>query len=152
MKGLGPILIIAGGAGVIYYLYAKGYFTSSSTTTTPVSSTPPTTTTTTGTTTTSAPTGSGSLASIYAGMVANAQAPTSGLTPYQWNFSLQNMLTPLGKTAPDPQAVFPAGTDLTQNMSASQYWTVMAPYLTATMGISGLRGLGRIQLVPAGWA
>jgi hypothetical protein len=77
-------------------------------------------------------------------MVANAAAPTSGLTPYQWNFSLQNMLTPLGKTAPDPQVVF-AGVDLTQNMSASQYWAKMAPYLTSTMGISGLHGLGAMR-------
>jgi len=142
MKGLAPILIILGGGGVIYYLYTKGYFTTSTTPAPTPVTTPPTTTSTTGSTTTSAP--ASSLANIYAGMVANANAPTSGLTPYQWNFSLQNMLTPLGKTAPDPQVVF-AGTDLRQNMSAAQFWAKMAPYLTANMGISGLHGLGAMR-------
>jgi len=155
-----PLLIIGGGGILMYYLYKKGYF--GSTTATPITSTPGSTTitgstggtTTTGTTptggtTTTTPLNPNSLSAIFTRMVANAQAPSSGLTPDGWGYSLNSVQSIF--TAPDPDLLFP---DRTIKMTAEQYWQAITPYISQQYGLSGIRGMGRVLQMPhaIGWA
>lgn len=146
-----PLLIIGGGGLLLWYLNSKGYFSSFTTTPTPVTTTPAT-----GTTPPPAAPAYNSLAATFARLKADAgaQAASTGLSAYGWNYSLARVST---ITPPDPNAVFTSGMDLTQNMTADQYWGAMAPYLTANFGMSGVRsisGLGatRSMLLPVGYA
>lgn len=152
-----PLLIIGGGGLLLWYLNSKGYLSMSMFTgsTTPATTTPGTTT---GTTTPPASTAPAynSLAATFARMKADAgaQAASTGLSAYGWNYSLARVSN---ITPPNPVDVFTSGMDLSQNMTADQYWGVMAPYLTANMGLSGVRsinGLGatRRMLLPVGYA
>jgi hypothetical protein len=104
--------------------------------TTPVSTTPAATT----------PAAGGSLDSLYTQLKTSATGDTnftgsgdalSG-TPYHWQFYV-NALKP-GNTL-DLTAVFP-GVDLTQPMTAAQFWVGAGPALGAEYGLSGYRGLG----------
>jgi len=86
---------------------------------------------------------SNSLDAAYALMVSKANAPS--LNVDQWDWFLMDSIPNF--TAPDPMPRFSAAIpnfDRTAPMSASDYWNVMAPWLKANAGLSGLgpRGLG----------
>jgi len=142
------VLVIGAGGLLLWYLDTKGYFAGifGASTTTPVTTgTGTTTTTTTGTGTSTTP-GFNSLAAIYQRMVADAgsQAASTGLTAYGWNYSLARVTS---ITPPDPLTLWSGGADQ-QPMTASQYWSVMAPALTAQFGLSGVRSMRGM----GGWA
>lgn len=148
-----PLLVIGAGGLLLWYLNSKGYLTGlfGGTTTTVIptgTTTPPTTT---GTTPTAQTPGFNSLAAIYTRLKADAQAP-AGLTAFGWNYSLARVSS---ITPPDPTPLFAAvGLDASINMTADQYWSVMAPVLTAQFGLSGMRGLGSAHYNQryGGWA
>lgn len=148
-----PLLIIGGGGLLLWYLNSKGYLSGileMSTTTPPV-----TTGTTGGTTTTNPPTNTqpayNSLVAIFARLKADAgaQAATTGLSAYGWNYSLARVST---ITPPDPTQVFTSGMDLTQNMTADQYWGPMSAYLATNNGLSGLGAARPFLVVGSRWA
>jgi hypothetical protein len=92
-------------------------------------------------------TGSNTLAGIYSRMVAAAGPGSRGVD--QWNTYLA---TAGNLTPPDPMPLFQAavpGFDRSQNLTAAQYWGVMAPALTAQTGLTGMgrvfAGLGAIR-------
>ena len=147
-----PLLVIGAGGLLLWYLNSKGYLSSlfGSTTTIPVTTPPATGGTITTTPPTQAP-GFNSLASIYQRMVTDAQAPSSGLTAWQWSYSLSRVSSIT--TPPDPTALFAAaGIDPTLPMTASQYWSVMSPALTAQYGLSGLGSSPYFNRQHGGWA
>ncbi len=142
-----PLLIIGGGGLLLWYLNSKGYLSAFTTTPTPVTTTPAT-----GTTTSPASTAPAynSLAATFARLKADAgaQAASTGLSAYGWNYSLARVAN---ITPPDPNAVFTSGMDITLPMTADQYWGPMSAYLTANMGMSGLGAARRVSL-PMGYA
>src|ERR1035441_4730570 len=86
-----------------------------------------------------------SLTSIYSNVIAGASTDPNftgagdSLTSsgYRWNVYLTLSL-PAGKSIPNIP-----GFDLSQNMTAKQYWAVMGPALTSAYGMSGfMAGLG----------
>lgn len=149
-----PLLVIGAGGLLLWYLNSKGYLSGLfGATSTPVIGAPPPApgagTTppagynllpgTPGAGTTGTP-GFNSLAAIYIRLQADAKAPTTGLSAYGWNYSLARVSS---ITPPDPDPLWAAaGSDPSQNMTAAQYWSIMAPALTAQFGLSGMRGLG----------
>lgn len=98
---------------------------------------------------------------IWAATMKAANAPSAGLSVDQWGYYLNQQLAPLGLQAPDPQPVFQALIDglnrlnngnLVWNrgalVTASTYWTQMAPVLRSQLGLSGLGiygGLGALM-------
>ena len=86
-----------------------------------------------------------SLASVYSNMIAQASSDPNftgagdSLTSsgYRWNVYL-------GLALPSADAIpQPTGFDLSQNMTATQYWAVMGPALTQAYGLAGfMAGLG----------
>jgi len=86
-----------------------------------------------------------SLAAIYSNILAGASTDPNftgagdSLTAsgYRWNVYL-------GLALPSADAIpQPAGFDLSQNMTATQYWAVMGPALTQAYGLAGfMAGLG----------
>ena len=142
-----PLLVIGAGGLLLWYLNSKGYLSGlfGATTTSPTTTTPPATG---GTTNPPAPP-SNSLAAIFTRLQADAgaQAASTGLTAYGWNYSLARVSS---ITPPDPLTLWDA-TTAAQNMTAAQYWAVMAPALTSSFGLSGMRGLGRMN-THGGWA
>lgn len=152
-----PLLVIGAGGLLLWYLNSKGYLsglfgTTATTVLPPATGTGTTTTgtTTTGTTTPPAP-GFNSLAAIYQRLQADAQAPPAGLTAYGWNYSLARVSS---ITPPDPAPLFAAaGLEPTMNMTAAQYWSVMAPALTTSFGLTGLGFASRyFDRTHGGWA
>lgn len=156
MRNMGPLLIILGGGGILYYLYSKGCFSGGAAcpfhfpSSTPAPSPTPTQTGTGTGTSSGTGTGTGTstsggtpiinLATIAQRVQASAGAvPPSGLTSDGWNFSL-NSVYPAAAGVDDPSVIFP-GIDRTQPMPWSVYWQTMAPVLSAHFGLSGLRGL-----------
>ena len=121
---------------VAYYAYSQGWLSSLGigTATTPVT---PTTTAATPVTAT----GANSLSAIQAATILQAKAPAAGLAVDDWGWYLNNVLAPLGKTAPDPMPLFTAaipGFARSQLVTAANYWAVMAPALQSQLGLSGL--------------
>jgi hypothetical protein len=54
---------------------------------------------------------------------------------------LNQILAPLGMTAPDPLPLFTAaapGFDRSQLVTSGQYWAVMGPALKSQLGLTGL--------------
>ena len=145
LENMKPLLVIGAGGLLLWYLNSKGYLSSvfgSTSTTTTTTTTPPAGTTATNT---------NSLAAIFTRLQADAgsQAAQTGLSAYGWNYSLARVTT---ITPPDPQSLWAtAGLDPTQNMTANQYWAIMAPALTTQFGLSGFRGMGRMNY-HRGWA
>lgn len=98
---------------------------------------------------------------IYTAMVKAANAPSAGLGVDAWGYYLNQQLAPLGLQAPDPQPIFASlidglnqlnHTNLVWDRSAlvtaSTYWTQMAPQLRSQLGLSGLGlygGLGALM-------
>ena len=135
-----PLLVIGAGGLLLWYLNSKGYLHNlfGGTTATVLPPTP----TGTGTGTPPPAPSTNTLAAIFQRLQANAQAPSSGLTAFGWNYSLAIVAPSI--VPPDPTPLFAAaGLDASQNMTANQYWSVMAPALTAQFGLSGMRGMGR---------
>ena len=63
----------------------------------------------------------------------------------EWGYQLNNELSALGKSAPDPMPIFTAAVpnfDRAQKLSLGQYWGVMAPALKTQLGLSGLGTYG----------
>jgi hypothetical protein len=86
-------------------------------------------------------TGQNTVSGIQAATILAANAPAAGLSADGWGYSLNQVLAPLGKSAPDPMPLFVAvvpGFDRSQVLTAGQYWAVMAPALKAQLGLSGL--------------
>lgn len=96
---------------------------------------------------------------IYARLVTAANAPTAGLTVDQWGYFLNQQLAPLGLSAPDPQPIFGGLVDQLNKLNntnlvfdrsslvtASTYWTQMAPQLKSQLGLSGLGVIGGLGL------
>lgn len=81
------------------------------------------------------------IAAIQGRVLAAAKAPSEGLGVDAWGWYLNNELGPLGKTAPDPISLFPAGFDRSTLVPAAQYWAVMEPALKA-QGLSGYGLMG----------
>jgi len=85
--------------------------------------------------------GANTVAGIQARVLAAARAPAEGLGVDEWGYVLNNELSPLGKSAPDPLPLFQAaapGFDRSQKVTAGQYWAVMGPALKSQLGLSGL--------------
>ena len=81
-------------------------------------------------------TGANTLDGIFARL--KTTAPSGNHNVDQWNYWLASAgnLTP-----PDPMPIFQAavpGFDRSQDLTASQYWAVMAPALKTQLGLSGL--------------
>lgn len=86
-------------------------------------------------------TGANTVEGIQARVLLSAKAPAEGLAVDEWGFVLNQVLAPLGKSAPDPMPLFSAassGFDRGQRVTAGQYWAVMAPALKSQLGLSGL--------------
>jgi hypothetical protein len=88
--------------------------------------------------------GANTLDGIYARLAAAAPSGSHGVD--EWNAYLASVM-PSDFTPPDPMPIFQAavsGFDRSQNLTAGQYWNVMAPWLKKEKGLSGLgpRGLG----------
>lgn len=119
-----------------------------------------TTASTTSTTSTSTTTvkGANSLDSIYAAIVAAANAanvPAAGLNVDGWGYYLNNQLASQGLTAPDPMPIFTAaisGFARAQLMTAAQYWGIMAPALKSQLGLSGLGLYGGLGMLARRYA
>jgi hypothetical protein len=111
--------------------------------TSPASATPPA-----ASTGTAAPVTFNTLDAIYARLA--AAVGSTSLDADQFNFYLNREL-PAGKSAPDPVTVWPMlGIEGARGaqMTLSQYWGGMAPYLKANLGLSGLGvfgGLGALM-------
>ena len=98
---------------------------------------------------------------MYTAMVKTANAPSAGLGVDQWNYYLNQQLAPLGLQAPDPEPIFSSliaqlnhlnNSNLVWDrgalVTASTYWTQMAPVLRSQLGLSGLGiygGLGALM-------
>jgi len=86
-------------------------------------------------------TGANTVEGIQARVLLSAKAPAEGLGIDEWGYVLNQVLAPLGKSAPDPMPLFSAassGFDRGQRVTAGQYWAVMAPALKSQLGLSGL--------------
>jgi hypothetical protein len=86
-------------------------------------------------------TGANTVAGVQARTIALANAPSAGLPVDQWGFYLNQVLSPLGKSAPDPLPLFQAaasGFDRSQPVTSGQYWAVMGPALQSQLGLTGL--------------
>ena len=139
MRGL---LVVGAGGLLLWYLNSKGYLSNLFGGQTPTTPGGFIQGTGTGTGTPPPPPNTNTLAAIFQRLQANAQAPSSGLTAFGWNYSLAIVAPSI--VPPDPTPLFAAaGLDASQNMTANQYWSVMAPALTAQFGLSGMRGMGR---------
>lgn len=137
----------AAGAAVWYFFFRTP------TTAAPVQPT----TTTTGTApivTAPATDATNTIAGIFAKMVTvatNAGIQTGQrLNIDQWGYFLNQVLNPLGFTAPDPMPIFASViTDRSSMLNATDYWAVMGPAVKQQTGLSGLGffggsgGLGR---------
>jgi hypothetical protein len=80
------------------------------------------------------------------GSLVQAAAPAGDHGVDDWNVYLMAAM-PSGFTAPDPMPIFTAavpGFDRSQKLSAAQYWGVMAPWLKANAGLSGLHHFARL--------
>lgn len=69
------------------------------------------------------------------------QANTGPSSVDEWGYFLNQILSPLGKTAPDPGPIFTAavpGFDRSQKLTAAQYLAVMGPALKTQLGLAGL--------------
>ncbi len=85
--------------------------------------------------------GANTLAGIQARVLATAKAPAEGYGIDAWSWFVNNELSPLGKSVPDPMPIFAAavpGFDRGQPISGAQYFAVMTPALKAATGLSGL--------------
>lgn len=148
-SGMGD-LIKWGAIGVGAYWIYTNYFTGAVPAATTGTTTAPAATTTAATPNPNAITGANTLDGIYSRMIAAAAAPAAGLAVDSWDFFLNQILSPLGKTAPDPMPIFTAavsGFDRSQLLTGAQYWAVLAPALKTQLGLSGLgcfAGLGRL--------
>jgi hypothetical protein len=152
--------LIAGGAYLVYQWWGKPAASpvvpvssggapapaagGSTSTTSPASATPPASSTGTA----PVPVTFNTLDAIYARLA--AAVGSTSLDADQFNFYLNREL-PAGKSAPDPVTVWPMlGIDGARGaqMTLSQYWGGMAPYLKANLGLSGLGvfgGLGALM-------
>lgn len=86
-------------------------------------------------------TGVNTVAGIQARVLLAAKAPVEGLSIDEWGWYVNDALSALGKSAPDPMPLFVAavpGFDRTQKVTAGQYWAVMGPALKSQLGLSGL--------------
>ena len=96
---------------------------------------------------------------IYARMVAAANAPSAGIGIDAWGYYLNQQLAPLGLVAPDPEPLFQSLIDglnrlnhtnlvwdRSAKVTASTYWTQMAPLLRSQLGLSGLGVIGGLGL------
>lgn len=140
-----PLLIIAGGGLLLWFLDTKGYFSGlfGSISSTPATGTTPPPVTTSTTPPAPAP-DYNSLSAIATRLQADAgQVPATGLTPYGWNYSLARVWAGI---PPDPVSVFP-GVDTTQPMTFATYWSGMSAALKNQFGLSGMAGLGLAQFV-----
>lgn len=87
------------------------------------------------------PPGANTVAGIQAATLLAANAPAAGLGVDDWGYNLNLVLAPLGKTAPDPGAIFETaipGFSRGQLLTAAQYWSVMGPALRSQLGLTGL--------------
>ena len=69
-------------------------------------------------------TGANTVAGVQARTIAAAHAPAAGLGVDQWGFYLNQILAPLGMSAPDPLPLFTAaapGFDRSQLVTSGQY-------------------------------
>ena len=87
-------------------------------------------------------------ANTAAGVFAKLQsaAPAGNHNVDEWNVYLTSAM-PSGFVAPDPMPLFTAavpGFDRSQQISAAQYWGVMAPYLKTNAGLSGVHHFARL--------
>ena len=87
-------------------------------------------------------TGQNTLDGVYARLVAAAPSGSHGVD--EWNAYLAPLLS---VAPPDPMPLFQAaasGFAREQQITAGQYWAVMAPWLKQNAGLSGLgpKGLG----------
>ena len=93
-------------------------------------------------------TGANTVAGVQARVLLAAKAPAEGLAVDDWGFVLNQVLAPLGKSAPDPMPLFSAassGFDRSQKVTAGQYWAVMGPALKLQTGLAGLGMYGWVQ-------
>src|ERR1039458_137741 len=152
-SSMGSLVTLGAVAVGGYFLYETFFATPATAAATPVAVpatvAPVSTTVTTGgpvPVTVQAPLAPGrSLNSIYSNVIAGASTDPNftgagdSLTSsgYRWNVYL-GLSLPAGKTIPNVP-----GFDLSQNMTALQYWAVMGPALTQAYGLSGFfAGLG----------
>jgi len=137
----GTMIKLGVAAAVLYYAYTKNWFsllapgafgapaTAAPAAAVPVVPNP------------NAITGANTVSGIQAATLLAAGAPAAGLSVDQWGYALNNVLAPLGKSAPDPMPLFTSaapGFDRGQLVTAGQYWAVMGPALKSQLGLSGL--------------
>jgi hypothetical protein len=92
-----------------------------------------------------------SVSDIQAAVILAAKPPAEGLPVDSWGWYLNQVLAPLGKTAPDPVPLFsalmatlsaatgkPLAFERSMLVATPQYWSVMAPALKSQLGLSGL--------------
>lgn len=94
--------------------------------------------------------GANSLDGIHAQLVAMVKAPAA---VDEWDYALNQIMAPLGKTAPDPMPIFSAavpGFSRGQLLTDAQYWGIMAPALKAQLGLSGLGMYGGLAALSMG--
>jgi hypothetical protein len=93
------------------------------------------------------------LAGVYAKMVAaSGLGADARLGADGWGFYLNQVLNPLGYTAPDPWGVFGPllmGQDRSAQFKPAEYWAVMGPAVKTQTGLSGLGFFGGSGL--RGW-
>lgn len=85
-------------------------------------------------------TGANTVDGVSAKLIAANTGPS---TVDEWGYYLNQVLSLLGKSAPDPMPLFTAavpGFDRSQKLSAAQYLSVMGPALKTSLGLSGLGG------------
>ena len=89
---------------------------------------------------------SNTLAGVYAKMVAaSGLGADARLGADGWGYYLNQVLAPLGYTAPDPLSVFGVmlmGADRSAQFTAAEYWAVMGPAIKKQTGLSGLGFFG----------
>ncbi|HXU76431.1 MAG TPA: hypothetical protein VN794_07675 [Methylomirabilota bacterium] len=92
------------------------------------------------------PAPSNTLAGVYAKMVAASGLPADArLGADGWNYYLNQVINPLGFTAPDPVSVFGVllmGADRSAQFTAAEYWAVMGPAIKKSTGLSGFGFFG----------
>lgn len=136
MADKGALIKIGVFGAVAYYAYTQGWLSFLGLGTSTASSSAGTTTTAVTTPLVSSP-ASNQLDTLYTKMVNAATAAGTTSTGVDgWGYYL-NQFT----TAPDPMPAFQAQNpnfDRSQNMTAAQYWAVIAPVLKTQLGLSGL--------------